>query len=143
MRDALRDFIEQLVARHGTTERVDLNDIAEVIGRAAVSYDEVDQIIAELEARGCAVGGPPSPRELVLLGDVLTAARRLSGELGRQPTVAEIAAAIEQPSFVVRRAVETGGAFTRAATTPARRTARRGDRGCPSASAPRPGRTFP
>ncbi len=90
---------------------VDLNDIAEIIGDKAVSYDEVDLIIATLEERGCSVGGEPTVREMSLLREVLEAARRLATELGRRPSVEEIATAIEQPAFVVRRAVENGGAI--------------------------------
>lgn len=105
----ITEVIEALVARHGTTTRVDLNDIAEIIGDRAVSYEEVDLIIGELETRGCAVGGEPTVREMGLLRLVLRAARDLHAELDRRPTVDEIAEAIEQPTFVVRRALENGG----------------------------------
>lgn len=113
MRPFVTEVIAQLVARHGTTTRIDLNDIAETIGNSAASYDEVEQIITELEKRGCAVGGEPTVREMTLLREVLEAARKLSDELGRRPRVEEIAAAISQPEFVVRRAVENGGALGR------------------------------
>lgn len=94
------------MARQATTERVDLNDIAEVIGTRAVSYDEVEAIIVELERRGCLVGGEPSVKELQLMQDVVTTARALAGELGRRPTVEEIAKRLATPAFVVRRALE-------------------------------------
>lgn len=113
VRPFIAEVIEQLVARHGTTTRVDLNDIAEAVGERSVSYDEVELIIGTLEARGCAVGGEPTVREMTLLREVLVAARKLQSELGRRPGVEEIAAAIRQPAFVVRRAVENGGAFAR------------------------------
>ena len=113
MRPFIAEIIESLVVRHGIATRVDLNDIAEVIGGRAVSYDEVDLIITTLQQRGCQVGGEPSVREMALLGEVLQAARRLREQLERQPSVDEIAAAIEQPTFVVRRAVESGGALGR------------------------------
>ncbi len=111
VRPFIATVIEQLVVRHGTTTRVDLNDIAETIGDRAVSYDEVDAIITELEARGCAVGGPPTVREMTLLREVLTAARALSDKLGRRPRIEEIATAMGQQPFVVRRAMENGGTF--------------------------------
>lgn len=113
MRPFIAQVIEELVGRHGTTTRVDLNDIAETIGQRAVSYEEVDVIISEIEARGCAVGGEPTVREMGLLREVLKAARDLYDELGRRPRVEEIAAAIEQPAFVVRRAVENAGTLAR------------------------------
>jgi hypothetical protein len=113
MRPFITEVIEQLVARHGTRTRVDLNDIAEVIDNRSISYEEVDLIISELAARGCAVGGEPTVREMAVLHEVLQAARKLRVELGRQPDVEEIAAAVEQPTFVVRRAIESGGALGR------------------------------
>jgi hypothetical protein len=113
VRPLIVEVIDELVARHGTTTRIDLNDIAEAIGDRAISYDEVDLVINELQGRGCAVGGEPTPREMMLLGDVLKAARALRTELGRPPSVEEIAGAISQPTFVVRRAIENGGALGR------------------------------
>lgn len=113
MRPFIGNVIDKLVARHGTTQRVDLNDIAEVIGDRPVSYDEVDGLIAELERRGCQVGGEPSVREMALLREVVVAARKLETELGRRPKIEEIAMAIDHPPFVVRRAVENGGQLGR------------------------------
>jgi hypothetical protein len=113
VREFVAQVIEQLVARHATTRRVDLNDIAEVIGHDAVSYDEVEHIIQQLEHRGCSVGGPPTPREMMLLREVLDATRALSAELQRRPTVEEIAAAADRPAFVVRRALENAGTLGR------------------------------
>jgi hypothetical protein len=109
VRPFIREVIDGLVDRHGTTTRVDLNDIAEIIGDRTVSYEEVEAIITELEVRGCAVGGEPTVREMAMLREVLTAARELKGSLGRQPRIDEIAAAVSQPAFVVRRALENGG----------------------------------
>ena len=71
-------IIDALVERHERTSRVDLNDIAEVIDGRAVGYEEIEQVIVELEARGCNVGGPPTAREMVLLGRVVESARSLS-----------------------------------------------------------------
>jgi hypothetical protein len=111
----ITSVIDRLVERHGHTQRVDLNDIAEVIGMQAVSYDDVDLIIATLEARGCDVGGPPTAREMLLLSTVLDAARPLQSELGRHPSVEEIAARSGQPAFVVRRALENARSLANAA----------------------------
>jgi hypothetical protein len=111
MRPFVSGVIDALVERHGRTKRVDLNDIAEVIGTEAVSYDEVEAIITELERRGCRVGGEPSAREMALLGEVLAAARSLNATLGRRPTIDEIATEAGQPSFVVRRALENASSL--------------------------------
>lgn len=113
MRPFIANVIDLLVARQDTTGRVDLNDIAEVIGSQAVSYDEVEQLIAELERRGCSVGGPPTLREMELLRQVLGAARTLRDQHQRQPTVDEIASLSEVPAFAVRRALENAGTLGR------------------------------
>jgi len=113
VRAEIATFIDALVERHAATDRVDLNDIAEVIGTSAVSYDEVEHIITELERRGCTVAGEPSPRELALMHDVVSAARKLAGELGRRPTVDELADHLSQPAFVVRRALENASGLGR------------------------------
>jgi Glu-tRNA(Gln) amidotransferase subunit E-like FAD-binding protein len=113
VRPFIAEVIEQLLARHAATQRVDLNDIAEVIGTEAVSYDEVEHIIGELERSGCAVGGPPTLREMGLLREVLDAARTLRGQLERRPTVEEIAEVSGKPVFVVRRALENAGTLGR------------------------------
>ncbi|MCA9619990.1 MAG: hypothetical protein KC731_13285 [Myxococcales bacterium] len=111
MRPFLREVIDQLLQRHAETARVDLNDIDEVIGLRAVSYEDVELVIQELEARGCSVGGEPTVREMDLLRHVLAAARRLRQELGRAPTSEEVAEAAKKPLYVVRRALENARAF--------------------------------
>ena len=118
MRPMIQQVIEQLVDRHASTSRVDLNDIAEVIGDRGVSYEEVEHIISQLGDRGCEVGGPPTARELSLLQQVLVAARKLRAELGRAPTVEEIAQVSKLQRFVVMRALENGGALGGSASEP-------------------------
>ena len=119
MRAAIVELIEKLVVRHATTRRLDLNDIAEVIGTRAVSYEEVDAIVCELEARGCSVGGPPTPREMELLREILAAIRKGTAERGRRPSVEEIAEAVDIPAFAVRRALENARELGRRGATKA------------------------
>lgn len=107
MRPFLLQVVEALVERHGHTGRVDLNDVAEVIGDEAVSYDDVEAVYAALEGRGCQVGGEPTVREMELLRRVLAAGRALR-EAGDAATVDAIAAHCELPRFVVQRALENG-----------------------------------
>ncbi len=115
MRPFIARIIEQLIARHSTTTRIDLNDIAEVVAEVlearAISYDEVDFIISHLQDQGCIVGGEPTLREMQLLRAVLTTTRQLRDEIGRTPSIEEIASAADQPAFVVRRALENGGSL--------------------------------
>ena len=104
MRDVIAEIVEALVVRHEATRRIDLNDITEVIGERAVSYEDVELIVSELEGRGCAVAGPPTAVELRVLGEVIATIRDFAAERGRRPSVPEIAAVIGRPAFVVRRA---------------------------------------
>ena len=43
-------MIQELLTRHRSTGRVDLTDIAEVVDRRPVSYEEVEYIIDRLES---------------------------------------------------------------------------------------------
>ena len=116
MGPVLQSIVSELVARHEQTRRIDLNDIAEVIGTRAVSYDDVDHVIRALEEMGCRVGGPPTLRELELIREVVVSARALREELGRAPAVEEIAARAKHAPFVVRRALENAQSLGAAAS---------------------------
>ena len=106
MRPTVQAILDELLARHRAEGRVHLDDMAEVIGTRAVSYDEVDALIAALEAEGLRVGEALDEGDLARMRAVIEGARRLRGELGRAPTVEEIAAASGQAAHVVRRALE-------------------------------------
>lgn len=88
---------------------MDLNDIAEVIDRRAISYEEVEYIIDRLESEGLRVAEPLDPGDVEVLRAVLASARRLAAELGRRPTVGEIALACGHAPHAVRRALEQAG----------------------------------
>ena len=111
MRPVVEAIVTELLARHRASGRVHLNDIDEVIGSAPVSYDEVDALIARLEAEGLAVGEPPDDAAIVVMREVVASARRLRGALGRAPdrapTVAEIALDSGHAEHLVRRALES------------------------------------
>jgi hypothetical protein len=109
MRPVVEAIVAELLARHRASGRVHLNDIDEVIGAAPVSYDEVDELIARLEAEGLAVGEPPDDAAIVVMREVMASARRLRGASGRDraPTVAEIAADSGHAEHLVRRALES------------------------------------
>lgn len=102
----MQAILDELLARHRAEGRVHLDDMAEVIGTRAVSHDEVDALIAALEAEGLRVGEAPNEEDLARMRAVIEGARTLRKALGRAPTVAEIAAASGQPAHVVRRALE-------------------------------------
>lgn len=107
MRPALAAILTELLTRHRASGRVHLNDIDEVIDRTPVSYDEVDALIAALEAEGLAVGEPPDDAAIAVMREVMASARRLREASGRAPSVEEIAAASGHAAHVVRRALES------------------------------------
>lgn len=99
-------MVRELLTRHRPTGRVDLNDIAEVIGDRSVSYDEVEHIVDRLESEGLRVAEPLDAGDVDELRAILQSARRLHAELGRRPSIAEIAEASGHASHTVRRALE-------------------------------------
>jgi hypothetical protein len=107
MRPAVFAILNELLARHRASGRVHLNDIDEVIGAAPVSYDEVEEIVAGLEAEGLAVGEPPDDAAVAVMREVMASARRLRAASGRAPTVDEIATDTGHAAHLVRRALET------------------------------------
>jgi len=113
VRAAVERILEELLARHRGIGHAHLNDLAEVIGAQAITSDEVDELIARLEAEGLRVGEALDGRDVQVMSEALAAARRLSAALGRRPTVGEIAAAAGHPAHVVRRALEHAAAAAR------------------------------
>lgn len=109
--------VAELLERHRGTGRVDLDDIAEVVGPRAVSYEEVDLIIERLEAEGLRVGEPLDEADVAVMHAILAAARRLRLDLGRSPTVEETATASGHAQHTVRRALEHAQRAIRAAGT--------------------------
>ncbi|MGK4003129.1 sigma-70 domain-containing protein [Sorangium sp. So ce1036] len=109
MRPVIDDIFQELLTRHQPTGRVDLNDIAEVVGRRPVSYEDVEHLIDRLEAAGLRVAEPLESGDVEVLRAVLVSARRLTSELGRRPTVGEIALASGHAPHTVRRALEQAG----------------------------------
>jgi hypothetical protein len=109
-------IVQELLARHKPTAgarqtrypRVDLDDIAEVIDARPVSYEEVETIIARLEAEGLTVGEPLTGRDVGIMRSVIVAAHGLTGRLRRRPTVDELSAQTGHPPHVVRRALAQG-----------------------------------
>ena len=109
VRPLISELFDQLVVRHRESRRIDLDDIAEVIGTRAVSYDEVDHLVERLESEGFSVGEGIDESDVETMRRVLEEARQLRVALGRTPTVDEIAAAVGKPVYAVRRALERAG----------------------------------
>jgi len=80
---------EALLALEG--EKLSLDQVAEAIGTARVTPDEIDELIYWLERHGRAIADPIGKGAAALLGEVLAVARTLRAELGRPPQPREIA----------------------------------------------------
>jgi len=106
VRPLISTLFDELVERHGDAKRIDLDDIAEVIGTRAVSYDEVEWLVDRLEAEGFSVGEGIDATDVDTMKEVLAHARTLREALGRSPTLDEIVTASGKPAHVVRRALE-------------------------------------
>lgn len=80
--------LAQLLAESG--ELVSLDAVAEAIGAAAITLDEIEAVFRGLEAAGRRIESsakdPPAA-----LAQVLATVRRFSAVSGRRPTLAEIA----------------------------------------------------
>ncbi len=88
LRPELRSVVDELIARRRS---LTLDEVAEAIGELAISSDEIDELLAAVEAHASVDSAPPvGARDS--LTRVLSSARVLKGELGRAPLPAEIAA---------------------------------------------------
>jgi hypothetical protein len=86
-------------------DAVSLDELAEAIGATSVSFDDVDALMAALERGGTRITAPRGGDAEAELRVVIPAARALRGELGRAPTVDEIAARASLPRDRVRLAL--------------------------------------
>lgn len=92
MRAELQAIVDALLASSADSREVSLDALGEAIGARAITSEEIDAMIGALEAAGRKIIGPEGGAGEALLKDVVAAARALAPELGRKPTVAEIAA---------------------------------------------------
>jgi hypothetical protein len=104
---ALRPELQAIVDRLVRTfpSRVQLETLADALGPAPVTPDEIGEMIDALEAKGCSVGDPDAPPASRVLHQVLLAARGLRRSLGRTPTAQEIAVEAGLSSGEVRLAL--------------------------------------
>jgi hypothetical protein len=105
LRRDLEDVVDALMAESETSHDVTLDAIGDAIGTRAVSTDDVDAIMVALETRGRRIVGPEGGGGEERLRVVVTTARALVGELGRRPTVSEIAARAQMEERDVRHAL--------------------------------------
>lgn len=91
LRAEVRLIVEDLLAASEASNEIALDAIGEAIGIRAITPEEIDAIMTALEAGGRRIIGPTGGEGEAHLRAVVAAARALAPELGRRPTVAEIA----------------------------------------------------
>jgi hypothetical protein len=87
---------------------LNLNQLSDELINRPVSYPEIELLIAALEEAGVDLEGPEPPVRPEELVSALAAARALTAETGKRPTVEEIAARAGLTAAVVRRALQFG-----------------------------------
>jgi hypothetical protein len=102
MRPELAALVSGLLARE--EEQLTLDMIAETIGAAQVSTDDIDRILQLLEDRG-RLAEEPAHSASAELSVTLASARRLRMALKRAPTPEEIAGEANISVSAVRRAL--------------------------------------
>ena len=91
MQPELKAVLDALLAESKDSSEVSLDALGEALGTHAISTDDVDEIMHALEDAGRKVIGPEGGGGEDDLKIVVATARALVGELGRKPSVAEIA----------------------------------------------------
>jgi hypothetical protein len=91
LRRELRVIVDRLVASSAASRQISLDALGQAIGVQAVSYAEIDAMVTAIEARDRRVEATTEGRGEEYLKLVVGAVRTLSGELGRRPSLAEIA----------------------------------------------------
>lgn len=92
MRAELVAIVDALLAASADTREITLDALGAAIGARAITSVEIDAMLSALEAANRKVVGPEGGAGEIWLKAVVSAARALGPELGRKPTVAEIAA---------------------------------------------------
>jgi hypothetical protein len=92
MRPELQAIVDELLAASEDSREVHLDAVGEAIGARAITTPEIEAIMDALDAAGRKLVGPNGGSGEDRLKTVIATARVLGPELGRKPTVAEIAA---------------------------------------------------
>lgn len=105
MRDEVAAVMEALLSASEDSRDVSLDEIGDALGVMAITADEIDQLVAALEAKGRNISGPFGGGGESRLKVVITTARVLQTELGRRPNAGEIAARTTLSEVQVRHAL--------------------------------------
>jgi hypothetical protein len=115
LRPELQAIFDALMEAH--PEGLTLDEVSDETWNKGLSYADIDELIGALEEAGVDLdrsAPPPLPEEL---REVLMAARALTQETGKRPSVDEIAARTGLAPQVVRRALRLGRAAGSPPTT--------------------------
>lgn len=104
LRTELASVLSTLLSASEVSMKVELDTIGAAIGTLAVSIDDIDLLLRELERHGREVVAPSGGGTEQHLGRVVAAARALKGRLPRRPTLAEVA---EQAELTVDQTLLT------------------------------------
>lgn len=105
MRPELQSILDALLQASTASGEVRLDELGDAIGARAITSPEIDAMITALETAGRKVVGPAGGAGEDRLKAVVATARTLGPELGRKPTVAEIAARAGLTADEVRHAL--------------------------------------
>lgn len=91
VRPELRKIVDELLEASADSHEIHLDAVGEAIGARAITTPEIEAIMDALDAAGRRLVGPKGGDGEARLKTVVATARALQPELGRKPTVAEIA----------------------------------------------------
>jgi hypothetical protein len=91
LRTELEPVLTTLLETSEASMSVALDALGTALGSMAVSTDDIDALMRELEQRGREIVSPMGGGAEQWLGRVVAAARRLKSALARRPTLSEVA----------------------------------------------------
>ena len=106
LRPELQSIFDELIADH--PDGLTLDDVSDATWNRSLSYSDIDELIGALERAGVDLDAPEVPPRPEELAAVLAAARALSDETGKRPSVAEIAVRAGLSPPVVMRVLRMG-----------------------------------
>lgn len=91
LRSDIEPVLTQLLTASQTTGKIELDAIGHALGTLAVSTDDIDALLTQLETRGREIISPSGGGTEKHLKLVVAAARTLKTTRARRPTLSEVA----------------------------------------------------
>jgi sugar phosphate isomerase/epimerase len=102
----LQEIFDAIMAAH--PDGLGLNELSDELSTRPVTYADIDELIGALEDAGVDLEGDQPPARPEDLRAVLAAARALSAETGKRPSMTEIGERAGLSLAVVRTALRFG-----------------------------------